>query len=178
MYKIKDEMEDYIMGLTLSIICAIFVAMIASLIIGECTGLYMSDLEIPEKIVREESNSDNYWESRLYRYKEKVKECRNAWLLRIVVPAAIGILVMFGCFYIGYRVNMSYVKSYEAKVATYNAAIENNNIEGLEKLCLVENIASLNSSIVQAQETASRWYGFLIPKEIYNIELVDLSKVQ
>lgn len=167
------------MGLFFSAICAAVVGWVVALIIGEAKNIYYSELSFPEKPVRGEKDSDKWWEEKQLYYKRDVRECKEAWLWKVIVPSLIGLVTLIGCFYIGYRTNVSTIRSYEAKVTTYNAAIANNSIEGFEKLSLVENVAELNSSILQLKEVADRWYGFLIPDDmVENLELIDLSTIE
>lgn len=167
------------MGLTLSLLIAAFVGWIVALIVYETKNIYYSDLSIPEKPVRNEKDSENWWAEKMFYYKRDLKKCREAWLWKVLAPSLVGLVVMLGCFYIGYRSNVATIRSYEAKIATYNAAIANDSIEGFEKLSLVENVAELNSGILQLKEVADRWYGFLIPNDmVNNLELIDLSKIE
>lgn len=167
------------MGLFLSLFVASCLGFFAWYIAYEVSSYSSYDMKLPKKYIREESDSDEYYARKMRDYKEKKSEFIKSWALLVIMPVFIAVISLIGCFYIGYRSNVSTCRGYEAKVEAYSAAIENESIEGLEKLSLVENVANLNADLLQYKETASKWYGFMIPDDLLDdIEPVDLSGIK
>lgn len=70
----------------------------------------------------------------------------------------------------------SYVKSYEVKKETIENSLKNDNLTGLEKLSLVQEVTSLNSTLATKKVEYSKWYYWYLDKTLINsLENINLE---
>lgn len=64
--------------------------------------------------------------------------------------------------------NQQFCASFEAKKTTYELSIKDENITGLERLQITQNIMELNGDLASEQVNVTQWYNFNISEENRN----------
>lgn len=89
------------------------------------------------------------------------------------VVAALIIIFFFAIGYISTTSmvnveNQQFCASFEAKKTTYELSMKDENITGLERLQITQNIMELNGDLASEQVNVTQWYNFNISEENRN----------
>lgn len=68
------------------------------------------------------------------------------------------------------------IYSYKATKHTYEVALQDEDLTGLERLNIVQSIVEKNEWLAQTQHYASQWYGFHLPREILELETIEIKR--
>lgn len=96
--------------------------------------------------------------------------------INIVVAVAVLGLSMFVGARIHIRMFENDIKQFESAKATYLEAIKSENISGLERIEIVNQITEENKTLARLKYDATKWYYFYLPDNlINNLEPIKLS---
>lgn len=103
--------------------------------------------------------------------------CVDFWKDRYAVPGAVicVIVAMFIGGFCEHETSARFIHSFEASKTTIEQSLENENLTGYERVALVEQAAEKNAELAEKQYSASRWYGFLWPDEVRELEPILLG---
>lgn len=68
-----------------------------------------------------------------------------------------------------------YVERYEVTKETIEKSIASDKISSMERLQLVQNAIDENKHLTQQQFDCQQWYGFLIDKDVLELETIDFD---
>lgn len=96
--------------------------------------------------------------------------------INIVVAVVTLGLSMFVGARIHIRMFEGDIKQFESAKMTYSEAIKSNDISGLERIEIVNQITEENKTLARLKYDATKWYYFYLPDNIVdNIEPIKLS---
>lgn len=92
----------------------------------------------------------------------------------------IAVIVLGLSMFIGARIHIRMfegdVKQFESAKATYSEAIKSENISGLERIEIVNQITKENKTLARLKYDATKWYYFYLPDNLVdNLEPIKLS---
>ena len=109
--------------------------------------------------------------------EKRDKECLSKYgKINIIVVVAILCLSTF----IGARIHIRMferdVRQFEVAKTTYSEAIKSEDISGLERIEIVNNITEENKNLAKLKYDATKWYYFYLPDNLVdNLEPIKLS---
>ena len=96
--------------------------------------------------------------------------------INIVVAVAVLGLSMFVGARIHIRMFEGDIKQFESAKMTYSEAIKSENISGLERIEIVNQITKENKTLARLKYDATKWYYFYLPDNLVdNLEPIKLS---
>ena len=104
-------------------------------------------------------------------YRVKFWKVAGVFVIAILVSVILCIPVRF----MALNSNYEYIQKYKSLKITYETSIKSDNLTGLEKIQIVNEIADINSELAKKQYISTRWYGFEIPKEIAELEPIKID---
>ena len=104
-------------------------------------------------------------------YRVKFWKVTGVFAIAILVSLILCIPVRF----MALNSNYEYIQKYKSLKITYETSIKSDNLTGLEKIQIVNEIADINSELAKKQYISTRWYGFEIPKEIAELEPIKID---
>lgn len=115
----------------------------------------------------------NLWDLIIDELNDTYKKVVNSVFILVSGLLPISIIAMF---------ISANVTSYEKSIALINVEREviidsfyNESLGGIEPSNLVEQINEINRKIIELQFDKKQWYGFLIPDEVNDLELIDFK---
>ena len=90
------------------------------------------------------------------------------------------VVVLSLSVFIGARIHIRMfendIKQFESAKATYSEAIKSNDISGLERIEIVNQITEENKTLARLKYDATKWYYFYLPDNLVdNLEPIKLS---
>ena len=68
-----------------------------------------------------------------------------------------------------------YIDRYHSVKATVEKSLDSDKISGMERFQLVQNAINENKYLVQQQFDCQQWYGFLIDKDVLELESINFE---
>lgn len=113
-------------------------------------------------------------------YCEKIeKKAQKRKKFFYALPALI--IVLFSCFFgwLGANINNNELRkeisSFESSKRTYELALKDENLTGLERIEIVGKIAEKNEWLASKQAEVQVWYNFYLSKDILEVEPIKLT---
>lgn len=95
--------------------------------------------------------------------------------INIVVVVVLGLSMFVGAR-IHIRMFEGDIKQFESAKMTYSEAIKSNDISGLERIEIVNQITEENKTLARLKYDATKWYYFYLPDNLVdNLEPIKLS---
>lgn len=96
------------------------------------------------------------------------------------IQITVVVLVLCLSMFIGARVHIRMferdVRQFESAKATYSEAIKSNDISGLERIEIVNQITEENKTLARLKYNATKWYYFYLPDNLVdNLEPIKLN---
>lgn len=107
-----------------------------------------------------------------------IGECCCSSISKVIVIIVFLVLFVFSSLFTKscmMNSNYSYMSGYESLKETYEKSMKSTNLTGLEKIQIVKEIADINSELAKKKYNSKKWYGFDIPKEIINLEPIEMN---
>lgn len=123
---------------------------------------------------------DEQGEKEYAEYCEKIeKKAQKRKKFFYVLPALI--VALLTCFFgwIGENINNNYllkeIASFESSKRTYEIALKDENLTGLERIEIVNKIAEKNEWLAGKQVEVQMWYNFYLSKDILEVEPIKIT---
>lgn len=123
---------------------------------------------------------DEQGEKEYAKYCEKIeKKAQKRKKFYYALPALI--VALFPCFFgwLGANINNNDLRkeiaSFESSKMTYEIALKDENLTGLERIEIVNKIAEKNEWLAGKQAEVQIWYNFYLSKDILEVEPIKLT---
>ena len=123
---------------------------------------------------------DEQGEKEYVEYCEKIeKKAQKRKKFFYALPVLI--IVLFSCFFgwLGANINNNELRkeisSFESSKRTYEIALKDENLTGLERIEIVNKIAEKNEWLAGKQAEVQVWYNFYLRKDILEVEPIKLT---
>lgn len=114
-------------------------------------------------------------------YKDITYTTEEKGKKNIIVSIYIGVITTI---VIGFSILFGVRASYSSQInrvkvvqQSYLDSLQSAYITDLQKVSVVNQISTLNGDIAQLQYRKSKWYGFDVPKEVYELKIINLKEI-
>lgn len=101
---------------------------------------------------------------------------RSGIIKTIIICSAIVICITSIAGFIEIETYKEEISTYKVTKYTYEIALQDEDLTGLERLNIVQSIIEKNEWLAHTQYYASRWYGFHLPREILELEQIKIKE--
>ena len=123
---------------------------------------------------------DEQGEKEYVEYCEKIEK-KAQKIKKFFYALPVLIIVLLSCFFgwLGANINNNELRkeisSFESSKRTYELALKDENLTGLERIEIVGKIAEKNEWLASKQTEVQMWYNFYLKKDILEVEPIKLT---